>query len=386
MSSIHRMEVLPGIGWDNLENLDKSQILETNYSRCQTTADGKYLLPDHIFVVPIKKSKVDMFSELYDHWSDYKSSTARSINIGAQFFSVVSGSFSADYQYNKERQVNDFSFTTRVAVRHLLYTVKSNPDATLSKPFRNRLLEIAANVQNNKTDLAWYNAQLLIRDYGTHYTTSVDAGAALMKEDHVKNTFLKDTSKSSSDIKAAASANFFGKIGLNVEVESKSSKEYLEQYTGNQTTSRILTHGGPAFGGNFTVNDWERGIANELVPVNRDGDLLHYTINSATLPSLPAPTVGHLAQLVERAIVLYYKVNTIPGCTDFTAPNFYFQANIDDGTCNKTATNFTFGGVYQKCSSLFAGAGNLCDNLEQKNPLTGGFSCPDGYEEVNKIK
>jgi hypothetical protein len=385
-STAHRMEVLPGIGWDNLQNLDMSQVLAVNYSQCKTTADKKYLLPDHTFVVPIKQSKVDLFSQLYDHWSDYKSSTSYSINAEASFFSVVSGSFSTDFQYNKERQVNDRSFTTRVEIRHLLYTIKSQPNAALSRPLINSLMEIAANIQNNKSDLAWYHTQILIRDFGTHYSTSVNAGASLVKEDHIKNTFLKETSKTSVDVKAAASASFFSKISLKFGAETKSSKEYLDQYTGNQTSSRIFTHGGPPFGANFTVNDWENGLINELVPINRDGNPLYYAINPSTLPGLPTPTVSHVSNMVKDAIKMYYKVNTLPGCTDSESPDFYLQANLDDGTCKKPSTNFTFGGVFQKCYSIHSGAGNLCDKLQQKNPITGDFTCPKGYREVLLIR
>lgn len=383
---LNRMEVLPGIGWDNLQNLDKSQVLSVNYSQCKTTADKKYLLPDHTFVVPIKQSRVDMFSQLYDHWSDYKSSSSFSINAEASFFSVVSGSFSTDFQYNKERQVNDRSFTTRVQVRHLLYTIKSQPDSLLSKAFLNRIIEIAGNIQNNKSELAWYHTQILIRDFGTHYTTSVNAGAALVKEDHVKSSFLKDVLKTSIDVKAAASASFFSKISLSISGETKFSKEYLDQYTDNQTASRIFTHGGPPFGTNFTVNDWEKGLINELVPIDRDGDPLFYAINPTSIPGLPAPTVNHVSNMVKKAIEMYYKVNTLPGCTNNLSPNFYFQANVDDGTCKKPAYNFTFGGVFQKCYPIHNGAGNLCKELEQKNPITGGFSCPSGYKEVNLIR
>jgi len=47
-------------------------------------------------------------------------------------------------------------------------------------------MQIAAELQNNRTKQAWYSAQLLAREYGTHIITSVDAGATLVQETHIK--------------------------------------------------------------------------------------------------------------------------------------------------------------------------------------------------------
>ena len=98
---MNRLEVLPGFGWDNLRNIEMGQVLATNYSQCKTTADRKYLLPDNAFVTPVKRSKVDMFSEVFDHWNSYTSTTANSVNLEASY-SVASGSFAADFKYEEK--------------------------------------------------------------------------------------------------------------------------------------------------------------------------------------------------------------------------------------------------------------------------------------------
>lgn len=81
---------------------------------------------------------------------------------------------------------------------------------------------------------------------------------------------------------------------------------------------------------------------------------------------------------VKRAVETYYEHNTHRGCTKDDSPNFCFQANVDDGTCEPVNTNFTFGGVYQTCNKT--GVDNLCNQMSQKNPLTGNYSCPLGYK------
>ena len=69
-------------------------------------------------------------------------------------------------------------------------------------------------------------------------------------------------------------------------------------------------------------------------------------MNSATLPSLPEPTVRRMAGMVEQAIALYYKINTFPGCIDSKSLNFNYMANIADGSCNTPTINFTLGGKF----------------------------------------
>ena len=66
-NGVYQFEVLPGGGWDNLRNKHMGVVSLLNYSKCKTSDDGKYLLPDSVFLYPIKESKVHTFAELYDH-------------------------------------------------------------------------------------------------------------------------------------------------------------------------------------------------------------------------------------------------------------------------------------------------------------------------------
>ena len=45
---LNRMTVLPGIGFDNLRNIDMGQVFLYNYSTCTVSNDEKYLLPDSV--------------------------------------------------------------------------------------------------------------------------------------------------------------------------------------------------------------------------------------------------------------------------------------------------------------------------------------------------
>lgn len=379
-----RMEVLPGIGFDNLRNLDMSQVVAYNYSLCKTTNDGKYLIPDDFLVVPHMNSDVEVYANLIEHWDNYTSLLSSSINIGASVFSLVSGKFSFEYQDVKNHQVNDKAQTTRVQIRHNLYKVSLQPDSQLHPKFKNRLLDIAANLQNNKTDSAEYMAELLVRDYGTHFLTRVDAGAVLAQIDSISDNYVANAVSTSTNIGASASANFLGKFSLSASFSFGTGTVDSNFYVGNRSHSRVLTYGGPPFKPNMTLEEWEQGVPDALVAIDRMGDPLHYLVTSNSLPELPEPTLWEVVDYVYRSVVRYYQLNTHYGCTDRNSPNFEYMANINDGSCKAPHTDYRFGGVYQICQ---VDPNNKYQDLcamgaAQVNPLTGDYGCPEGYESV----
>ncbi|EDO37879.1 predicted protein, partial [Nematostella vectensis] len=378
-------EVLPGGGWDNLRNLHMGAVSAMNYSLCRSSDDGKFLVPDNVFLYPVKKSKVNTFAEFYDHWNNYSSTTTKSINAEAKAsfgFGSVSGSFSSEYESVKKHQVEDKTVTTRVQLRHVFYTAKLQPDSPLQPAFKDRLLEIASHLQHNNTAYASFLAQVLVRDFGTHYVSSVDAGAVLAKVDHLTKKFVADSNEDKSKITASASASFFHFFGASGSYSKSTDTKTLDEYTKATVYSTTYTYGGPPFRVNFTINEWEDKMLDELVAVDRSGDPLHYTITPGSLPELCEQATFQLAAVVKNAIKQYYIHNTIKGCTKMDSPNFSFQANMDDGSCQSPTNNYTFGGVYQTCQTDGSPSSDPCAPLAQKNPLTADYTCTPGYEPV----
>ncbi|XP_078078546.1 macrophage-expressed gene 1 protein-like [Mustelus asterias] len=374
------LEVLPGGGWDNLRNLDRGRVMNLSYSQCRTTEDGLYLIPDQVYVVPLKRTSIDIVSEVIRDWRDYRSSTSASINSEVSFLPILNGKFSADSERVKTHQVRDSSVTTRIQVRDLMYQVKAQANFQLDQGFKEQLILIGNYLENNQSRAARYHSELLVRDYGTHVLTGVHAGANLVQEDQVRSSFVSDSWSHKSSITTSAGVTFFQTVNVGLGVHYESTDQFSKQYLGNRTHSRIESNGGIPFYPGVTLQKWQQEVGNQLVAIDRSGQPLNLVVSPASVPELPEPTVRKVSQAIESAISLYYTVNTHPGCLDPSSPNFNFRANLDDGSCRDSGINFTFGGLYQECFPLSGDdSHSLCQRLEQRNPLTGSFSCPPGY-------
>ena len=356
-----------------------------SYSQCRVTYDRKYLIPDDTFAIPIKSSVVERNSELIENWDSYKSSTSRSINAGFDFFGKIGGKFSKEFLDLKSRQYHERAITMRMELRHQLHTIKQDPDSRLHPSFKNRLLDILSLLKSNDTAAARYAGQLLIRDYGTHYLISVDAGAILVKEDNLRSSIISTYNGRMNSITAAGGADFFSVFSLNTGFTQYSGNVDINDYKNQRTSSKIITYGGPPYRVGMQIAIWEDGISNNLVAVDRRGKPIHSIITIDNMkPEVFNPAeVIVLKSLVQDVVKQYYDFNTRLGCTDIKAQNFDYQANSPyPGACNASASSsFNLGGVFQICSYI-SHANGICRDLMQKNPITGGYSCPSGYQSV----
>ena len=378
--NLDRLQGLPGYGWDNLRNVEMSTVFETKYYRCRLTTDKKYLIPDDIQVWPQKRSDFHIFSNLFENVSDYKSSMSSSVNLNGGFNQTgasISGSFSFEYENAKSHMIRDDSSTTRTQCRYVFYKVQNDPEVPLAGGLKRRLYDIASAIQSGHTETVRYLAGLLVRDYGTHVVNKVDIGAALVREDQISSSYVEKSSKNKWGITAAAAGSFqkqMKSFNFSIGFAFSSSKEQVDKYEENCTNSDVSSFGGPPIGSDLNLTTWLDGVENNLVTVDRSGDPLWFIVSQTRLPKLPVDTVRDLAQVVQEAVLSYYQHNIYPGCTSIDSPNFSYIANIDDGTCEGPKTNYTFGGMYQSCT------GGQCEvTLQQKNPMSGGYSCPSGY-------
>ncbi|XP_061177500.1 macrophage-expressed gene 1 protein-like [Saccostrea echinata] len=384
---VTRFGVLPGSGWDNLRNKVCGLVVSFNYSECVTTDDGNYLIPDNVFTVPIKTSQVEVQGEYFHHWSEYTSTTSPSINVGAGFNGKlqISGSFSFEKERVKKNQIANNAVTTRVQARYIRYSAKLQQTSQLNPAFRQQIKNIAENIQKNFSSVAEYESQVLVRDFGTHVVSSVDAGAVVSQVDEIKSSFLKSVNKDRTKIITAARTSFLRKFNFFLSSKYEESSELIRNYETNKLSSLVHAQGGPIFKpNNYSLNDWASEVKDNLVAIDRSGSPIYELINWRNFPEYSPPIVYATFQYVRTAVEEYYRFNTYRGCTKLDSPNFSYMANFDDGTCSNDVGNYTFGGIYQKCTQTGQLYKNIC--TRQKNPLTGVFSCPKGYESVFLLK
>lgn len=371
------------MGWDNLRNLETGLVTSFTYSQCRVTYDRKYLIPDNTFAIPQKSSMVEQNAEIIEHWDSYFSTTARSINTGIDLLGKIGGKFSTEYKRVKSSQYRDESYTTKIELRHRFYTITQLPDSALHPGFKKRLLEIASYLKTNDSSTANFLAEILVRDFGTHYLSSVDAGAVLVQEDNIKKIDKSKGSSRSYDVSASAAASFHQSLGLSASTSFSGTQETMEGYRHNRTSSKTFSYGGPPYRIGMTAEEWESDLENNLVAVDRSGKPLFTLISSLSMqPEIENPSEVHeLRMLLQNVIARYYGFNTHIGCTNPDAPNFDYQANSEaPGACLAPAANYTFGGIFQRCTGT--GGNKLCGKLMQKNPLTGDYSCPSEFRAV----
>uniref|UniRef100_A0A2C9KLA9 MACPF domain-containing protein n=1 Tax=Biomphalaria glabrata TaxID=6526 RepID=A0A2C9KLA9_BIOGL len=381
---VNRFEVIPGVGWDNLRNVEAGLVISYNFTQCKVTDDGNFLIPDNVFTVPIKHSRVERFAELIDNWNSATSITSKSVNVAAGSIFSISGHYSSEHEELKSKQIEENVATIRVQLRYPRYEAKLQPDSEFSPQFKSRLLSIAVMIELNQTRQAEYEAQLLVRDFGTHVLSSVTAGAALVKDDYVRTDKMSSFRESKTAYLAAASASFFNQFKLTSSYNSSYTDQQKESYSKATTYSILKSYGGPLFDlESMNLSAWTQGVDKNLVPMDRTGDPLNYLVKPQLLPELPYSTVDALEKVVRRSIEMYYEMNTYRGCTKIGDPNFSYVANVDDGSCGAKAANLPFGGVYQTCSVYGSTLRqNPCDDLQHVNPKTGSYSCPSNYSAI----
>lgn len=92
-------------------------------------------------------------------------------------------------------------------LRYRVYAAHLQPRAQLHPKFKARLLDIGAHLLNKNMPVARFLADMLIHDYGTHYTTRLDAGGILAKLDHILKSYVK--SSTLKEIKGLKLVDFF---------------------------------------------------------------------------------------------------------------------------------------------------------------------------------
>ena len=94
-------------------------------------------------------------------------------------------------------------------------------------------------------------------------------------------------------------------LGASFSNENSNSQTSSFSFATSRTYSRVIALGGPPFNLNSTLEEWEAGVPDALVAIDRSGDQLHFAINPNTVPELCETTVQQVSDIVYEATDRY---------------------------------------------------------------------------------
>ena len=406
-----------------------------NYSTCRESYDGKFLVPDSVSMFPLKEVENKLHAEIFERWLDYKSITSSNVNAGI----LQLGKFSAEIQAVREKEQLYNTVTARTMFRQREYEVKLDIMSELHPAFKSRVYEIASYAQRGEVQQAAYLSENLVKDYGTHYVTSADVGAVLVKLDYLSRSYLESSDK--KNISAVASLTFPASdlIRKIIDVGGATSKRTIdvENYRHQVMKLEIFTMGGAPFNPNFNMSDWLADISNNMVVVDRHADLLHGAIIPSLFPELRPETTNMVSYYVRNATDSYINNNKVgrttfihskrqhkaeaPSLNDYntishiitgihencissdSSYNYRISVSLTGGECLTGAEHrqVTLRNVYyssQKCNlkTFWCTASTTSYNTrsylfggyysdQKDNPVTGSKSCKPHYQRVSII-
>ncbi|KAH8867377.1 Macrophage-expressed gene 1 protein [Schistosoma japonicum] len=377
------------------------QIIPIGYStviqKSQNKNSNKRPFASRSSAKPLKNSEIKLSSEVYESISECRSLVAYSINsaLGGEYsFFRINGDFSSDKETLREKLSQKLGLIVQSEIRHNRYFIQFIPDPKLHSRFKNRLLDIAAFLERGNVTMetielfnnglightlgdsltnenfkslkegmnAFYLADLVIRDFGTHCVNSIHAGGVLAKIDTLDTSTLNIKKEDRWHLGASASTSFANLFKVKLAGSVKNNDTLVESYESKVTYSQILTYGGPIiYMSNVNLSLWESSLDNQLVAIDRSGQPIYELITDRSLPELP-------------------------GCMNPLSMFYDNEANVASTECDlhgRQITNSTLylGGVYQKCT----GPEDLCLSETIANPLTGDLTCSQGFTPVQLL-
>uniref|UniRef100_T1IS04 MACPF domain-containing protein n=1 Tax=Strigamia maritima TaxID=126957 RepID=T1IS04_STRMM len=328
--AVPKLKILPGYGWDALKDKDTKQLLRVTYDQCKTTFDGKLLIPDNADALALQSREIEVKSQIFEHWSTYTSPTSASFKVWPKELLPF---LSDGYKEMKSQLVKNGTFICRSEMRQVLYRIHiTTLDVSMDETVKRRFIEVIRSLVRGKSEEAKTLTEKIVRDYGSHYSNTVDVGAVIVKIDYLKNVFLRAHDGNRSKILSASKLSLLG-TGFPWEHKEDLDSSLVNEYNDAIVDKKIRF---------FGALNWEEGAKAEyVVAVDKSGDLLSSLVTSSNFPNARNTTLTRVRQMFNDAIRDYYERNIHRGCTQPKSNNFEFEANIDDGSCNSvTSSNY----------------------------------------------
>ena len=131
--------------------------------------------------------------------------------------------------------------------------------------------------------------------------------------------------------------------------------QYKDQFSYNTTNSHIFSYGGPMYRvGNFSLTDWENGVLDHLVAIDRSGVPLYSVINTNNVPELPDSTLLTMCIKLSQSTT---RLTPLLAVQTPQAPSLIFKPMWTMARAKRRIMAYFFGGMYQTCH---------CKNISSK--------------------
>uniref|UniRef100_A0A914YJY0 Perforin-2 n=1 Tax=Panagrolaimus superbus TaxID=310955 RepID=A0A914YJY0_9BILA len=166
-----------GVGWDDLSNKMTLPILATKFDHCKTTPDGHFLIPDNVLAIPVQEVFIDRSARSYKSYDDVEKENIQAER--AEFSSFVGGgTYAKGNQDTKKRFSNKNTMMLEAKIGYKAFTFIAETQE-LDAAFQQKIDEIIESIYEERLVLAQYQAECLIRDYGTHIVNKALTGASM---------------------------------------------------------------------------------------------------------------------------------------------------------------------------------------------------------------
>uniref|UniRef100_A0A914YVB0 Macrophage-expressed gene 1 protein n=1 Tax=Panagrolaimus superbus TaxID=310955 RepID=A0A914YVB0_9BILA len=293
-----------GFGWDDLQSVRTKPVFFEDFKFCRAEPTGHYLLPDTVVVSPILKVNLDQMSNYFENFQHFKE------EISNTFVASAGGGyawFSASASFSKYDAFNLYQDSVGL----------------LAPGFIDRIEQIAYSLSKKYTYQAKYFAEMIVKDYGTHYISSANTGAKIEQKIFIESNYAFNGNSTLEGVRIAAAAKFGTFFKASFSINHSVSAVNQETLTNISKSSFLETNGGPdidkILSGNATFN------IDNIVPYSFDGDWLYEVVSKRNFPNITIDLLLSIQRLIKDATEMYFEKNTIHGCMNMNSPNFDFK-------------------------------------------------------------
>ena len=214
-----------------------------SFSQCQTTEDGKFLIPNGVRAIKLESHELQLNEEHHENFSsvlrDRQTKFDTRADVALFGFTPIYGSLSLDYiNIKKKMAMHNFGLEKIDMYYESYKLILINGQMKMVETFRHDIEAIADALTSGRLREAEYLAQLVVGHYGTSIVTKPVFGASLELRNYID---LKDkTSKTKNELSIKTEAG--GLIQIWNVINNIGTRVGGSHHNTNQTRTRNSTY------------------------------------------------------------------------------------------------------------------------------------------------